>query len=350
MGTAPVRRKRVKLLGVVVGALVISSALCASPASAEDPTIIPWTDLLPGFTSGYDPSDANDCKSGKIKCVDSVIREMTRRFDPLAADCDHNSMFALAYLRTTEVYRSAATTPGFFSDPTFINHQDAVFARYYFDAWDDYRHNRIAEVPPAWQVAIRNADEESVAGMGNAFLGFSAHVNRDLPMVLAEIGLVKPDGSSRKPDHDQVNEFLKLVVEPLLDEAAARLDPSMDDAQIDGTTMDETGLLQTLQAWREQAWRNAEAIVNAPTAAHRANVLTSIELNAEIEANLIVAATSYLPVNAEAAVAHLQALGAPSAAISQAQIDRSVNVARGLLGSLASPGATSRNAYCAAHG
>ncbi len=346
------RRHRLKSLAVVVGALVTATALGASPspAAAEEPVYVSWSDLLPAFTGGYDPSSANDCKAGKIKCVDAVIREMTKRFEPLAAACNHNSMFALTYLRTTEEYRRSATAPGFFSDPGFINHQDAVFARYYFDAWDAFRRGDMTATSQSWQIALQQADARKVSGLGNLLLGMSAHVNRDLPLVLAEIGLVKPDGSSRKPDHDKVNQFLNLVMEPLIDEAAARFDPTVDDGQIDGTTMDETGMLQLLVGWREQAWRNAEALVNAPTEADRLLVRSEIERTAAIEANLLVVATSYSSVNVQAALTQLASLGAPPAATVQAQADRTVNQARGLLGSLFTSGASIRDSFCASHG
>lgn len=345
-----VRRFGVRSVAVVVGAAVVAGTLGASPAGAEDPLFIPWTDLLPSFTSGYDPSSSNDCNAGRISCVDSVIREMDRRFEPLAEACDHNAVFALTYLRTTEEYRRSATADGFFSDPAFINHQDAVFARYYFDAWDSYRKDDLVATPAAWRVAFRNADQRKVAAIGNLLLGMSAHVNRDLPMVLADIGLVKPDGSSRKPDHDKVNQFLNLVMEPLIDEVAARFDPTVDDGQIDGTTMDETAMLQLLAGWREQAWRNAEAIVNAPTTEDRAAVLAGIERMATIEANLIVVATAYSSVDVQSALDQLVLLGADPAAMLQAQLDHSVNAARGLLGTLLSSGATNRDRYCSAHG
>jgi hypothetical protein len=344
------RRFRVKSLAVVVGALVATTALSASPGSAEEPLFVGWSNLLPSFTTGYDPSSANDCKAGRIKCVDAVIKEMDRRVRPLAAACDHNVMFGLMYLRTTEEYRRSATAPGFFTDPAFINHQDAVFARYYFEAWDSYRAGDLAATSDAWEIAFRSSDDQKVSGTGNMLLGMSAHVNRDLPMVLAAIGLVKPDGSSRKPDHDKVNQFLNIVMEPLMKEAAARFDPTVDDAQVHGTTMDETAALQLLVGWREQAWRNAEAIVNAPTAADRARVLDGIERVATIEANLIVAATSYSPLNAQAALNQLSVLAASPGDILQAQLDRTVNVARGLLGSLFVSAATTRNNYCATHG
>ena len=50
-----------------------------------------------------------------------------------------------------------------------------------------------------------------------------------------------------------------------------------------------------LAAWREQAWRNAEALADAPTPEARAVVAQAIETNAATEANLIVLQNSYVP-------------------------------------------------------
>ncbi len=343
-------RRGTKLLAGAVGAMLAMSGVGAAPVHAEDPTFIPWPSLLPSFTTGYQPSSANDCTSGRIQCVDAVIREMERRVEPLDEACAHNVMFGLMYWRTTEQYRVSATAPGFFTDPAFINHQDAVFARYYFDAWDQYYGGDVAGTPLAWRLAFSAGDQQKVAGLGNMMLGMSAHVNRDLPMVLAEIGLVKPDGSSRKPDHDKVNEFLNLVIEPLLAEAAARFDPSVDDLAINGTTLDETAIMQLLMTWRELAWRNAEAIVNAPTEAARQAVLDGIERTAAIEGLLIKVATSYAPFDLQGALAQLTALLADPVRVLQAQLDRTVNQANGLLGSLFTNPAVARNRYCATHG
>lgn len=334
-----------------VGAgLVCALAHVAKPAAADEPPFVPWSALLPNFTTGYEPSSENDCKAGRLQCVDAVIREMSQRFAALEVSCNHNALFSLTYLRTTEAYRQAVVEPGFFSDPHFINHQDVVFARYYFDAWDAYRAGQLSSVPRAWQLALSAADQKRVNGTGNILLGMSAHVNRDLPYVLAAIGLVKPDGSSRKPDHDKVNELLNRVVEPLFDEAAARYDPLVDDTQIDASQLDEAALLQMLVAWRELAWRNAELLVSAPTPAARALVETHIEQAAAIEANLIIVATSYTTLSVQQALAELSLLPVEPLALLQAVADRNVNVLRGALGTLLTPGAVIRDNYCAGHG
>ena len=127
---------------------------------------------------------------------------------------------------------------------------------------------------------------------GNLSLGINAHIQRDLPFALAGIGLVKPDGSSRKPDHDRVNEFLNRVTDDLYAEIARRFDPTIDDADLPGTA-DDFGVFQVIPTWREIAWRNAERLVNAATPAERAQVADSIEAYAASQAQLIRQADAY---------------------------------------------------------
>jgi hypothetical protein len=134
--------------------------------------------------------------------------------------------------------------------------------------------------------------------MGNVFLGMNAHVNRDLPFVLAEIGLVKPDGTSRKPDHDRVNDFLAHTNQYLLAEAAKVLDPTLDDGDVPGTSLDNNVAVQALVGWREQAWRNAERLVAARTPEARAQVAQEIEQAAALEALVIRTTFSYTPLHA----------------------------------------------------
>ena len=108
---------------------------------------------------------------------------MTRRFDALASSCDHNAIFSLTYLRVTEEYRRTVEAP-FFDDTPFVNHEDTVFARYYFAAFDAWTGGRTAEVPPAWRVAFDAAQSRAVSATGDLLLGINAHVQRDLPLVL----------------------------------------------------------------------------------------------------------------------------------------------------------------------
>jgi hypothetical protein len=281
-------------LRAIAAAVLLLCAL-AHPARAEDPVFVPWTALLPSIAAPYDPDDPDICRAGRVSCVDNVIREMTRRFDPLAASCDHDAVFALAYLRTTEAYRLAVEDPAFFADNGFVNHEDAYFASLYFDAYDAWHAGRGAGTPRAWAIAFEQAHARTVKGSGDLLLGMSAHINRDLPFALERVGLFTPDGTSRKPDHDKVDEILSRIEGPIVTEIAERFDPSVDDLNAPGT-LDETALFQLVAGWRESAWRNAERLVAATTPEQHAAVAQQVEDGAAAQAMAIVRSTAYAPL------------------------------------------------------
>lgn len=283
--------------GLRLALLVLALLALARPATAvaEDPPFVGWTSLLPGLSLPYDVTSPDDCIAGRVQCVDKVVREMTKRFEPLAASCDHDAIFALTYLRVTEEYRRTVEDPTFFDDTPFVNHEDVVFARYYFAAHDAWTAGRTAEVPPAWRVAFGAARNRTVSANGNLLLGINAHVLRDLPFVLYSIGLVRPDGTSRKADHDRVNQILNRVTDDLIAEIARRFDPSIDDGNAP-TTLDDFTLFQAIVSWRETAWRLAEALALAPTPKARELVARGIEDYAAAQAMAIRTGTQYLPL------------------------------------------------------
>lgn len=281
-------------LRLIVAILAVVALALPAAAAAEDPPFVGWTSLLPALSIPYDVESPDDCIAGRTQCVDKVIREMTKRFDPLASSCDHNSIFALAYLRTTEEYRRAIADPTFFADTPFVNHVDVVFARYYFAAYDAWAEARIAAVPAAWRIAFDAARNREISASGNLLLGINGHVQRDLPFVLYSIGLVSPEGSTRKSDLDRVNEILNRVTDGLIAEIARRFDPTIDDADLPGT-LDDFAIFQLVPTWREKAWRNAELLAAAATPEERDLVAQRIEDDAAAEAEAIKTLTRYWP-------------------------------------------------------
>jgi hypothetical protein len=289
-------RGRIRALLSVLLAVAVLLMLSSrhDAAYGASPPFLNWAQLLPSLTDTYDPNSANDCVAGRPHCVDATIREMYRRFDPLGQSCNHSAVFSLAYLRTTQTYEWARNQTGYFQDTPWVNHEDAVFAKDYFQAYDGWASGNRSQVPQAWLTAFDDAAKRKLTASGDLLLGMNAHVNRDLPFTLAAIGITTATGQSRKPDHDKVDQFLNAVVEPLLYEEAARLDPTINEI-VTPYGVGYTGLFQLLEAWREDAWRNAELLTDAPTAADRALVAKTIESNAAAEANTLAAANSYLP-------------------------------------------------------
>ena len=274
--------------------LACAAAVVASmvaPASAENVVLPNWSTLLPpspGTPSGTVPLGWDRCPSGKLSCPRQVIREMTRRWEPLDQSCDHRAVFSLTYLRTTEEFlRTVEADPGFFSDLPWVDHLDAVFAELYFRAYDSWEAGE--HVPAAWRIAFETAASPNEQGTGDLLLGMNAHINRDLPFALAHVGLIDGNGSPRKADHDRVNQFLDRVIDPLQVELARLYDPLFSYEDGEPSPLDEMGALTAVRSMRENAWRNAERLLSARTDAERAQVAQSIEAESEASARLIQA-------------------------------------------------------------
>jgi hypothetical protein len=280
--------------GVVAVLLVAALFSGGSTATAATDSYVPWSSYLPGWTDEYVPSSANDCVAGRDTCLKATLKELARIADDTAKSCSHDAVFSRAYLRMTQEYRWSRDIAGYYEDVPFANHQDAVFAKYYTDAYYAYGSGDLASVPKAWRIAFDASRDERVSGAGSLLLGMNAHINRDLPFVLAAVGLVAPDGSSRKPDYDAVEQWLYTATEPLTAEIAARFDPTADDAN-DPLGLTSAALFQIVSGWREAAWRNAEALVSAPTPDARAVVAASIEAEAVTEAKTLLGTESYVP-------------------------------------------------------
>ncbi|HMC08069.1 MAG TPA: DUF5995 family protein, partial [Actinomycetota bacterium] len=275
--------------GMVAAIAPVLPARAGNPVNPE-PAFADWPGLLPPLVEPYQPNTASQCLTGRAACLGTTITQMRRRLEGMAASCDHNAVFLLAYLRTTQTYGWARNQPGYFSDNAWVNHEASVFADHYFQAFDTYRAGG-ASVPAAWKIALDAAGSHRVTAIGDLLLGMNAHINRDLPFVLASVSIASGDGSSHKPDHDNVDRFLNAVVGPLLSEIAARFDPG-------ATSYGEAGkaaALQLLVTWRELAWRNAELLTIAPTIGARALVAREIEATAAAQAEALVATSSYLP-------------------------------------------------------
>jgi len=276
-----------------LAAILVAIAVAAPLSAWADHPLgnIPWPDLLPPRPGVTPPaSPLQPCLPAEPSCVDGVIRQMINAWTPLDDACDHRAVFALTYLITTQGFReylSDRREPAFFADEAGIIQLDRAFANLYFDAVERYG-NGIA--PPAWRIAFDAAREGRTNAVQDIFLGMNAHIQRDLPVALAAVGIVDGNGVSRKPDHNRINEILSAVLDGIEDELAARYDPLISLADAKPSPADEEGALEMLKSWREGAWRNAERLTLAKTAAARAKVMAQIETVSAAWARVIEAA------------------------------------------------------------
>ena len=267
-------------------AVLAALALCAEPASASQYPDVPWPELLPPFpvASNVQPHDIAHCKRGRIACVDRTIRRMERLQARLG--CDHRGVFATTYLTLSRELRPniAGDT---FKDRRYLSYQVTEFANYYFRTLGRYARGK--PVPEAWRIAMDAATKSDVNAAQDMLLGINAHVQRDMPFVVAELGLVTRKGATRKPDHDVGNKVLNDAYQAVVDEIEKRYDPVLAFTNADGSPADDALGMEMVKGWREGVWRNAERLVNAKSKADYRQVVDSIETNAANWARMISA-------------------------------------------------------------
>jgi uncharacterized protein DUF5995 len=281
-------RKPTRAWGVAAAAtaVVALAGLAASPAGASQDPNPPWPQLLPPrpVTDSTQPRPVAHCRRVTMRCIDHNIARMRKLRNRLG--CDHRAVFATTYLLLTEQIRQTMRRDRhFFNDRRWLIIEDTVFANFYFNAVSAYERGR--PVPGAWKVAFDNARAGDDNAGQDMLLGINAHVQRDMPFVVATVGLRTRSGASRKPDHDVVNYILSDAYERIVSTIGARYDPLVTMTNASWNPIDDIAGLEMVKGWREGVWRNAERLLEAKTAAERRQVRDSIETNATTWAHLM---------------------------------------------------------------
>jgi hypothetical protein len=279
-------RKSTRGWGLAAVATAIVALAGAAPAPASQDPNPPWPQLLPPrpVTDTTQPGPVPRCHRATMRCIRDTIgrmRKLQARFG-----CDHRAVFATTYLLLTEQVRDTMRRDRhFFNDRRWLIYEDTVFANYYFRAVNAYSRGK--PVPAAWKVAFDSARAGDANAGQDMLLGINAHVQRDMPFVVASVGLRTRAGASRKPDHDVVNAILSDAYERIVSTIGRRYDSLVTITNASWNPIDDIAGLEMVKGWREGVWRNAERLVEAKTASERRQVIDSIETNAATWANLI---------------------------------------------------------------
>ncbi|MDQ3729566.1 MAG: DUF5995 family protein [Actinomycetota bacterium] len=279
---------RTRITGIF--ALAASAlALLVVPASSEVPNL-GWTALLPPIPTAENPQPGpvSTCPKPGPRCVRAQIRRLREARDTWG--CDHRAVFATTYLTLTKQLFSDIKT-GFvgehYIDPDYLYTEDALFANVYLRTAKAY--DRGDEVAEAWQIAFDTAERDDTGAVQDMLLGINAHVQNDMPFVLASLGLETPKGKTRKPDHDEANSTLNRSYEDVVAEVRERFDPAMDLSNPTLVPLDDLVGLELVRAWRENVWRNAEKLLNAEGKQEQRQVAKRIEDDAAATAEAIAA-------------------------------------------------------------
>lgn len=261
-------------------AVALTALACAAPPPVAAPAEpVDWARYLPTFgtTAQTQPGRIPYCKRSSMRCVHNEIKRMKRLQRQL--HCDHRAVFATTYLELTRQIRDEMKADHrFFRDSRYLYNEDALFANVYFNAIKFWKRGR--PVSEAWRIAFETARDGEVNGGQDMLLGINAHVQNDMPYVLAALGLRTPSGESRKPDHDKANVILERGYERVVGAVADRYDPLISTTNASWNPVDNTAGLELVKRWREDVWRNAERLVAARTHEERRQVSDEIQRNA----------------------------------------------------------------------
>ena len=260
-------------LAACVGAAAV---IAAGAQASEHPAPVHWEYFLPALPSPSDiqPGAVAYCRKPSPKCIDAQVKRMRALQKKLG--CDHRAVFTTTYLELTKTYRDILRRqPDYIRWRKYLFTEVAVFANVYFNSVRRYQRGK--DVPEAWKIAFDTARDADVNAAQDMLLGINAHVQNDMPFVIAALGLRTKSGESRKPDHDKVNDVLDEAYDRVVTTVRNRFDPQIGMTNPDVLPHDDVLGLEMVRGWREGVWRNAERLVNAEDDAERAEVAQSIE-------------------------------------------------------------------------
>lgn len=287
--------------GLLVGAVGLAAVVDRSPAAGR---------AVPGFGAGpvasgtarsapwdavrelrprLDAHSDNACERGDDACLDAVLTEMAARLDATA--CGHQAVFAFTYLQMTRAVQRAVATPGFFRRPDGTVHLDALFARLYFDAADNWSAGRVDDVPGAWRIAFGAADGGRTSAAADMLLGMNAHIARDLPYAVAMAIEADPALADDPTDFTRVNDVIAGVKDPMLQGAGDRYDPALATLDRPLAALAGAGSVDLIGRWRNRSFEQGRRLATAPDDA-KAAVAAEIERDAVTTATLILDADS----------------------------------------------------------
>ncbi|MFZ5814229.1 MAG: DUF5995 family protein [Bacillota bacterium] len=209
------------------------------------------------------------------------MEKQLRRFDETG---DHRAAFLRVYTHMSRRVLRRMEAPAFFLDPAWIERVAIRFAQMYFDALHAFDQGR--PTPPAWRLAFETAAGRRAFLLEDVVLGVNAHINSDLPQVLAAILREEGDWGHpgrmlrRRFDHDQINRILAEIIQAVEGEVAdhdGRLVRYLGWAM---GRLDEILAALGLKRFRDDTWREAEFLLAADSEEERAEVRHWVEQDA----------------------------------------------------------------------
>ncbi|WP_256301063.1 DUF5995 family protein [Haloarchaeobius salinus] len=213
-----------------------------------------------GEPERFEPPESSDPRlvdpvDGAFETVEGATRRLETLESRLRERGDRRAVFLTIYVRMTrEVHDGIAS--GRFTDPEWMRRYLVTFANYYRRAFLAFETGDVAAVPDPWRVAFGASMHDETLVVQDAFLGVNAHINYDLALALADVGL-DPDRAAKRTDHLAIDDILAGLVDAQQTALARLYAPGVHDVDALFGRLDESLTLRSMIEGRAQAWRVA---------------------------------------------------------------------------------------------
>ncbi len=235
---------------------------------------------------------------GRLTAEFLTVADVAACLEAVEMDClgrrDRRGVFVTAYLEITRAI-AAALEGDTFDDPEWTGRYLICFANLYRAALLACEAGDTEAIPKSWRIAFDAARNGEGLVLQHLILGINAHINHDLALALGAIG-IDPDRPRRYADHTKVNEVLERATVDLKREVSRKHSPLLERLDWIAGRFDDEATKFSIPKAREHAWSFAVALAGARTTEEEALLRRTLDQQAAVLAELILAPTRRHPI------------------------------------------------------
>ena len=194
----------------------------------------------------------------------NMIDEVLDRLDIIINDAktapSRLGFFPAVYRQVTFRIKRGIETD-FFDDSARMDTYTTQFANRYFTALEAYQNNQ--RLSRAWRTAFETTQETNSLIVQHILLGMNAHINLDLAVVTAGVG-VRGSLPDIEADYNRINDILASVMDEI-QEKIGQVSPLFDILDRIGGDKDESIINFSIQKARQKAWEKATLLSELPS-------------------------------------------------------------------------------------
>jgi hypothetical protein len=213
------------------------------------------------------PRDEHASAASSAERLDALAARLDTCARALEERKDSRCVFTRAYELMTRRL-AAELSASDLDDPAWVVEVAEAFAEKYFFALEAY--DRGGDPPPAWRAVFTTISSRRTSVLEDLIFGVYAHIVRDLPHTLQELGLADAVGRSRLRDHHTVTAIVGRAIDDVQAAVSERYGPYVGALDRIGKRYDEILTNYGIRLSRGMAWYNALRLDDPRSAASAA--------------------------------------------------------------------------------